>query len=49
MPTLGNPTGTIEILKKYNLFQNDTPYISFVPIVDNTENTLKTLDILMEE
>ena len=35
--------------KKYNLFQNDTPYISFVPIVDNTENTLKTLDILMEE
>ncbi len=38
-----------KILKKYNLFQNDTPYISFVPIVDNTENTLKTLDILMEE
>ena len=38
-----------KILKKYNLFQYDTPYISFVPIVDNTENTLKTLDILMEE
>lgn len=38
-----------KILKKYNLFQNDTPYISFVPIVDNTENTLKALDILMEE
>ena len=38
-----------KILKKYNLFQNDTPYISFVPIIDNTENTLKTLDILMEE
>lgn len=38
-----------KILKKYNLFQNDTPYISFVPIVDNTENTLKTLDILIEE
>lgn len=32
-----------KILKKYNLFQNDTPYISFVPIVDNTENTLKHL------
>ena len=38
-----------KILKKYHLFQTDTPYISFVPIVDNTENTLKTLDILMEE
>ena len=38
-----------KILKKYNLFQNDTPYVSFVPIVDNTENTLKTLNILMEE
>lgn len=38
-----------KILKKYNLFQNDTPYISFVPIIDNTENTLKTLYILMEE
>lgn len=37
-----------KILKKYNLFQNDTPYISFVPIVDNTENTLKTLDVLMK-
>lgn len=38
-----------KILKKYNLFQNDTPYVSFVPIVDNTKNTLKTLNILMEE
>lgn len=37
------------ILKKYNLFQEETAYVAFVPMADNNDNTLRTLKEFMAQ
>ena len=40
MPTLGNPTGTIDILKKYNFNLHLTKYILYICRVVKQEDNI---------